>query len=384
MMLSAPSVPGKWIPLPEGDLSFVPDPLPPEPLLSGAVLAAVESARGAVSELVGQARLVANVDLISSALARREAVLSSRLEGTQTEIVEVLLQTPDRPPAEEDSDLYEVLNYVDTIRLAQEWLADGRELAPPLIKDLHARLLAGVRGTHKHPGRYRLKNVYIGNRERGFKAARFIPPPLEHVPALMDGLSTFTSGARAYGPMIDSALVHYQFATIHPFEDGNGRLGRLLIPLHLQQWGVLDRPLLYLSPYMEAHSDEYRDGLLMVSREGAWDAWISFFLEAIRATATDALERVKAIMELQSRYRALLPKGPPSKFSFPALDLIFDNVLVSARQISDAFSTSDPTARTIIDNFVRLGILELYGTVGRRQKRQMWIARELFTRVYES
>ena len=277
MMLSAPSVPGKWIPLPEGDLSFVPDPLPPEPLLSGAVLAAVESARGAVSELVGQARLVANVDLISSALARREAVLSSRLEGTQTEIVEVLLQTPDRPPAEEDSDLYEVLNYVDTIRLAQEWLADGRELAPPLIKDLHTRLLAGVRGTHKHPGRYRLKNVYIGNRERGFKAARFIPPPLEHVPALMDDLSTFTSGARAYGPMIDSALVHYQFETIHPFEDGNGRLGRLLIPLHLQQWGVLDRPLLYLSPYMEAHSDEYRDGLLMVSREGAWDAWISSF-----------------------------------------------------------------------------------------------------------
>lgn len=277
-----------------------------------------------------------------------------------------------------------MLNYIGTIELAREWLAEGRELAPPLIKDLHARLLTGVRGQSKHPGSYRLKNVYIGNRERGFKAARFIPPPLEHVGALMDALFSFTSGERAYGPMIDSALAHYQFETIHPFEDGNGRLGRLLIPLHLQQWGVLDRPLLYLSPYMDAHADEYRDGLLMVSREGAWDAWISFFLEAIRATAADALERVRAVMDLQSRYRALLPKGPPSKFSFPALDLVFDNVLVSIGQLTDAFSTSAPTAKTIIDNFVNLGILEPYIRVGKRQKRQMWIARELFTRVYES
>ena len=383
-MPPVPAAPGEWTPLPEGGLAFVPDALPPRPALSGSLLAVVESARGAVSELVGQSRLVANVDLISRALARREAVLSSRLEGTQTEIVEVLLQTPDKPPAEEDSDLYEVLNYVDTIALAREWLAEGRELAPPLIKDLHARLLTGVRGRSKHPGTYRLKNVYTGNRERGFKGARFIPPPLEHVAPLMDDLFAFTSGERAYGPMIDSALAHYQFETIHPFEDGNGRLGRLLIPLHLQQWGVLDRPLLYLSPYMDAHADEYRDGLLLVSQEGAWDAWISFFLEAIRATATDALERVRAILELQLRYRALLPQGSPSKFSSRALDLVFDNALVSVRQISDALSTSAPTAKTIIDNFVNLGILQPYGLVGKRQKRHMWIARELFTRVYES
>ena len=377
----AAQLPGTAILLPEGGSAFVPHPLPPELLISGRLLVAVEEARGAVSELVGQARLVANLDLVSRALARREAVLSSRIEGTQTEIVEVLLQTADKPAAAEDSDLFEVLNYVDTISLAREWLAEGRALGQPLIKDLHARLLAGVRGRDKQPGTYRLKNVYIGNRERGFTGARFIPPPLEHVPALMDDLITFTAGERAYGPMIDSALVHYQFETIHPFQDGNGRLGRLLIPLHLQQWGVLDRPLLYLSPYMDAHEEEYRDGLLLVSREAAWDAWISFFLEAIRATAADALARLRAIMELQSRYRALLPQGPPSKFSFPALDLVFDNVLVSVRQLKDAFATSAPTAKTIIDNFVKLGILEPYGRVG---KRQMWIARELFTRVYES
>lgn len=320
---------------------------------------------------------------MSRALARREAVLSSRLEGTQTEIVEVLLQTGDKPAAEEDSDLHEVLNYVATIALAREWMAEGRKLAPPLVKDLHSRLLTGVRGRDKHPGSYRLKNVYIGNRERGFAAARFIPPPLEHVPGLMDGLFAFASEERAFGPMIDAALVHYQFETIHPFEDGNGRLGRLLIPLHLQQWGVLDRPLLYLGPYFEAHAEEYRDGLLMASREGAWEEWISFFLEALRSTAMDAMVRVTAVLDLQARYRALLLTGPASKFAFPALDLIFDHVLINVGQLTDAFSVSAPTGKTLIDTFVGLGILEPYGVVGTRHKRQTWIARELYSRVYE-
>ncbi|MBA4179205.1 MAG: hypothetical protein C0506_01315 [Anaerolinea sp.] len=372
--------PGTLISLPEGAPAFVPNRLPPPLHLSPALLPDVEAARGAVSELVGQARLVANLELVARALARREAVLSSRLEGTNTEIVEVLLQQADTAPVEEDTDLHEVLNYTETISLARAWMDEGRRLGPPLIKDLHSRLLSGVRGRDKRPGEYRLKNVYIGDRARGFKGARFVPPPYEHVPLLMDDLVAFTAGSPAYGPMIDSALAHYQFETIHPFEDGNGRLGRLLVPLQLVERGVLDRPLIYLGPFLDAHEAEYRDGLLQVSRSGSWEAWLRFFLEALRATATDALQRVQSIMELQLRYRELLRLRASSKFAFPALDLVFDSVFVSAGQLATTFSTTPTTARAIIDSFVDLGILKPYGRVAHRHR---WVCHELLERVYQ-
>jgi Fic family protein len=365
----------------DGALAYIPNRLPPPIAITRDLLLAVESARGMLGELTGQARLVENLDLVTASLARREAVLSSRIEGTQTEIVEVVLQEAGaRPPASEDSDLHEVLNYRATVDLATGWLTDGRALGLPFAKDLHARLLKGTRGEEKRPGALRASNVYIGSRAEGFAGARFVPPPVEHVEPLLDDLFAFIK-ADTYGPLIDAAIAHYQFETIHPFEDGNGRLGRLLIPLHLQSRDVIDRPLLYLGPYLEAHSDEYRDGLFAVSTGGTWEAWIAFFLRAIRESSADALSRVDRIVSLQRTYRERLARVSSSSFAAPALDLVLRQVVVSVRDLSDRLERhpAAPTSKAVIDDLVEAKILQPFG---RLRGRQYWIAREVFEAAY--
>lgn len=332
-----------------------------------------------MGELVGQARLIQNAELVTRSLSRTEAVYSSRIEGTQTEILEVLVHNA--APAPPGEDLVEVLNYIATAELAQDWFKDGRLLDVSLIKELHARLLSGVRGADKHPGAFRTQDVYIGSRAAGFEGARFVPPPMEHVAPLMEDLIAFTSGPTVYGPLIDSAIAHYQFESIHPFEDGNGRLGRLLIPLQLIGRGILDRPLLFVSRFLETHATEYRDSLLAVSQGGHWNAWVTFFLEAVRATAVDALLRVDRIIGLQVEYRRRVQAVTTSSYALRALDLVFDAVVVSARQIEERLGASPATSRATIETLARLGILEPYRRI---RGAQYWLAEELLQQVYET
>jgi Fic family protein len=364
-----------------GGLAFVPRALPPDIPISRDLLLATERARAAVGELTGQARLVRNLNLIIRPLARREAVLSSRIEGTQTEIRELLLQEAEPTPPAEATDVHEVLNYLDTIELAQQWFADGRPLDKSLIKELHARLMLGVRGEDRHPGAIRASEVYIGNRALGFRGARFVPPPVEHVEPLLDNLIAFALGPDAYGALIDCALAHYQFETIHPFEDGNGRLGRLLIALQLIERRAIDRPLLYLGPYFLEHDADYRDGLLAVSTQGAWTEWIMFFLEAVRASAADARRRVERVLALRDHYQEQIIAGSNSKVPAVALELVMDRVFVSVRDVERFTHTTYPTARAAIDTLTELGILVPHGRV---RGRQLWRADELLREVYES
>jgi len=377
-----PTAPGELVLLPAYNTwSFVPAGLPPELALSRELLQAVEAARGAVGELVGQARLVSNIELIIRALSRREAVLSSRLEGTHTQMLDILVHEATALAVEPtDQDLVEGLNLLSTIDLAMAWFSEGRSLDASLVKELHARLLRDVRGQDKRPGALRTRDVYIGDRGRGFAGARFVPPPVEQVNGLVDDLLAFLAAPPVYGPLIDAAIAHYQFETIHPFEDGNGRIGRLLVALQLLGRKVLDRPLLYVGPYMEAHEDGYRDGLLRVSTEGDWNGWLAFFLEAIRATATDARDRVHRIMGLQDTYRQLMRTHSRSRFALPALDVVFEQVLVSVGDLERKLSTTAPTAKSVIVDLVETGILHSHGRV---RGREYWVARELLEQVYE-
>jgi Fic family protein len=342
-------------------------------------MALAEEARSAISQLVGQARLIPNLQIITRAFARTEAVASSRMEGTQTEVLEILQQEATLAVPPEDSDLHEVINYLVTIDLANQWISEGRGLDVSLIKELHARLLRGVRGEDKNPGALRSEDVYIGKRSLGFADARFVPPPMEHVPGLMDDLVRALGKVSSYGPLVDAALVHYQFETIHPFQDGNGRLGRLLIPMHLQMHGVLDRPLLYLGPYLDAHDQQYRDGLLTVSQTGAWIVWIEFFLEALRATAVDALSRVQRVLSLRQEYAERVRAGGDRKGAGAALDVVFDKVVVSVSDIWRHAPVSEPTAGAIVADFERLGILRFHAKVGAKR---LWVASELVDAIY--
>jgi Fic family protein len=373
--------PGQLVRIPDG-WAFLPNRLPPELPLNRELLVAADAARGAISELVGLAKHVANADLIMRPLVRREAVLSSRIEGTQTEIREVLAQ--EAAPTEagsRDADMEEVLNYLATLDLGQRWFNDGRAIGVPLIKDLHARLLRGVRGKDRHPGALRGSAVYIGNRADGFGEARFVPPPPEHVePSLLD-LVSFLGGDFAYGPIVDCAIGHYQFETIHPFEDGNGRVGRLLIPLYLLQRQVLDRPFLYLSPYFDAHRQDYMDLLLGVSTKGRWLDWVLFFLRAVRAQAVDAELRVKRVLELQERYRRQVIESGGNKAALVGVDLVMERVYVSVPQLADFTKTTYPTAKSAADTLAELGIIQPYRRI---RGTQYWYADELLKQVYEN
>jgi Fic family protein len=373
------NAPGQLVRIAGDALAFVPNQLPPSLEPSWEIMGAAEKARAAISQLVGQARLITNLEIITRAFARSEAVSSSRIEGTQTEVIELLQQEASQALPSEDSDLHEVLNYVSAINLADEWIAEGRGLDLSLIKELHARLLRGVGGQDKEPGALRTEDVYIGSRTLGFAGARFVPPPMEHVPVLMDGLVQAMNGVSPYGSLVDSAILHYQFETIHPFEDGNGRLGRLLIPMHLRLHGVVDRPLLYLGPYLEAHETAYRDGLLSVSQTGHWESWISFVLNALRETAIDALARVERIIALRADYAERVRLRGERKGSATALDIVFERVVVSVQDIRFGTGVSEPTAGAIVADLEGLGILRLHRKEGARR---FWIAAGLVDAIY--
>lgn len=386
-----PTAPGRLVSIPRltdealpggfSLLAFVPAFLPPDFPIPRDLLVAADAARGAISRLAGESARLPNTDLITRPLSRREAVLSSRIEGTQTEIREVLLKESLNAATEDDSDLAEVLNYLAALELGRAWQAEGRSLSASLIKDLHARLLQGVRGEDKDPGAFRRRNVYIGDRAQGVAQARFVPPPFEDVDALIGDLLSFVDGQGHYGPLVDCALIHYQFEAIHPFEDGNGRIGRLLLPLYLIQRAVIDRPDLYLSPYFDRHRREYVDRLLRVSTHDDWAGWVGFFLQAIRVQADDTRARVGRIFALQTEYRARIRDAGASRTALLAIDIIFARVFVSVPQIRDATRSSYPTARAAIESLTALGILDPFTRISGTQ---YWVANELARSIYEA
>ena len=286
----------------EDTFGFLPDPLPPEIQLDLTLTNLITEATHALGTLNGLGQTLANPYLLIRPFLRREAVASSRIEGTRTELDQLLLFEASEATATAGSDVREVENYVRALEYGLAQPSD-RALSTALIKEMHAILMTDVRGGDRHPGTFRNVQVYIGQRGAGMRAARFIPPPPTEVPALMRDLERHIADPSDIPALIRIALIHYQFETIHPFEDGNGRLGRLLIPMLLGSWRLLDRPLLYLSDYFERYRDDYLDGLLHVSRNGDWRGWIDFFLVAVRTQATDALERGKGLLNLREQYR---------------------------------------------------------------------------------
>jgi len=376
------SASGRLTRTPEGYWAFVPDPLPPEISWSPALAAALSAADRAVGELAGLGRVVPEPYLLMGPFVRREAVLSSRIEGTRASLTDVYAWEAVQLKLWNDrdaEDVREVFNYVRALEHGLRRLAD-LPVSLRLLRELHAILLEGVRGSSRAAGEFRKGQNWIGPPGCTPQEAAYVPPPANELPAALDAFEKYLHQESALPPLVRLALIHYQFEAIHPFFDGNGRLGRMLVVLLLCSWGLLPQPLLYLSAFFEAHRREYYDRLLEVSTRGAWQEWLLFFLRGVENQARDAARRAARLLELRRSYRERFQK-PRASAALPGLvDLLFECPVITVPQAARRLGVTYAAAARHVENLVRSGVLREAGGKGRRRNR-VFIAEEVLAAV---
>ena len=364
---------GRVVQAPGGYAAFVPAPLPPELAYDGALVLALSRADAALSELSGLGRQLPNPHLLIAPYMRREAVLSSRIEGTRTSLSDLLLEEAETDRSG-DADVQEVRNYVDALEYGLERLRE-LPLSLRLVRELHERLMRGVRGDKATPGEFRRSQNWIGPANSAPATAPYVPPP---PPEMMDSLGNweeFLHTRDRFPDLIQCALMHEQFEAIHPFLDGNGRVGRLLITLFLVERGRLPQPLLYLSDYIESHRQEYYDSLQRVRTDGDWPGWLRFFLVGVEETARAAVRQASELMDLRERYRQRLGRKPNA---LKLLDELFVNPYVTAARAVRVLGVSGPTARHAI------GLLQEEGVLGEMTGRswgRVYLARPILEAI---
>jgi Fic family protein len=349
--------------------AFVPHPLPPEPPLvfSAQRQQLLERATLALGRLDSISLLLPDPDLFLYAYVRREAVLSSQIEGTQSSLAQLLLFELDEAPGVPFDDVVEVSNYVAALTHGLKRLQDGFPLSNRLIREMHAILLRGGRGSEKAPGEFRRSQNWIGGTRPG--NAHFVPPPADHVEACMAALERFLHGENnPYPALVKAALAHVQFETIHPFLDGNGRIGRLLIAFILHHDRVLSQPLLYLSLFFKQHRSEYYRLLDLVRVEGDWEAWLDFFLEGVEQTANNAVDTAKRLLSLFNRDEQCIRKAQgTTSATLQIFSAFCRRPLISVSEVCQQTGLSFPTVSAAIQRLGRLGIVR--EITGKRRNR---------------
>ncbi len=338
--------------------AYIPPPLPPSPALDLEPLYdKLEAANRALGRLDGVTSILPDTPLFLYMYVRKEALLSSQIEGTQSSLSDLLLYESDIAPGVPIDDVLEVSNYVAAMDLGLQRLREGMPISNRLLREIHGVLLSKGRGSRKDPGEFRRSQNWIGGTRPG--NARFVPPPPDKVADCIGDLETYIHEKRKPLPLlIRAALAHVQFETIHPFLDGNGRLGRLLITLMLQAEGALREPVLYLSLYLKAHRDTYYDLLQQVRTSGDWEAWLDFFLIGVQETSDQAAETAKSILELFEADRlAIEGLGRPAGSALQVHQYVQTKPLISVAEAKTSMAISAPTIRKSIDHLVDLGIL---------------------------
>ena len=350
--------------------SFIPHPLPPRrpPLLiDEALQALLASANAAVAQLAVAGKMVPSAEWFLYGFVRKEAVISSQIEGTQATLRDVLTFEATRK-ADRPEDVREVCNYLDALAHARHEIArpKGLPLSTRLLCEAHKRLLRGVRGAERQPGHVRSSQNWIGGTRPG--NARFVPPPADDVPEALVALDKWMHAEDVLPPLVRAGLVHVQFETIHPFLDGNGRMGRLLVTLLIEHWGLLDSPLLYLSLALKRRREEYYARLSAVRTDGDWEGWTGFFLECVREAAHDGVETAGKLFSLltKDRQRVLRQAG----VTVPAirlLDQLPRHPIVTLPLVMDILETTKPTASKAIEVLRKATILR--ETTGKQRDR---------------
>lgn len=370
---SYPHRAGRYVQQTTGYRAFVPAPLPPHPPLHmTSVLARLLSqADRALGRLDGSVSTLPNPDLFILMYVRKEAVLSSQIEGTQSSLHDLLAAEAALVDAQRPQDVAEVINYVAAMKHGLARLPQ-LPVSVRLIREIHARLMQGARGGRMQPGEIRHTQNWIGSAGCTLSTATFVPPPAHEVADALGALETFLHVENDLPPLVKIALAHVQFETIHPFLDGNGRVGRLLITFLLMECGILHKPVLYLSHYLKRERQRYYEHLQAVRDTGAWEPWLQFFLEGVIEVAAEAAETARRIQMLREQHRAAITSklGRAAGNGHKVLELLFDRPIVSVAEVRGLTATTYAAANVLVQRLCDEGILvEMTGYARNRRFR---------------
>ncbi len=365
---------GKWVIQQtgiDGFSSFIPNPLPPVPPLryDNELNVLLERAMGALGRLDGVSSVLPDPDLFLFMFVRKEAVLSSQIEGTQSSLTDLIEFENLKKTKSSIDDVKEVSNYVKAMDYGVKRVKK-LPISSRLLREMHKILIKGTRGGQKSPGEFRRSQNWVG----GSKPlnARFVPPPHQEILNCMGDLEKFLNDPDNPMPIIIKAgLAHIQFETIHPFLDGNGRIGRLLITLILLSEKLLERPLLYLSLFFKKHRDEYYDRLNTVRTEGDWEGWIKFYLNGVYEVSREAVKSARSIINLKTKHSAQVGNlRKASDSALKLLELLYKNPIQTVGSVSKSLKLSAPSSRKAIYNLINLGILS--EITGKKRDREYW------------
>ena len=359
---NAPTASGKWIKTLKGYRAFHPEPLPPKLNWTPKLVRALSDADQLLGRLAGEGRRLPNPHLLIRPFVQREAVFSSRIEGTQSTLGELLASDAGAVLARSPEDLREVGNYVLALEHGIARLKT-LPLSIRLVRELHEKLMTGVRGDHATPGELRRSQNWIGPPGSTLTQATYVPPPHEEMLDYLGAWEKFLHD-ETLPPLVQTALMHYQFEAIHPFLDGNGRVGRLLITLLLMQRGVLPLPLLYLSAFFEATRRDYYESLRAVTERSAWEDWLLYFFNGVARQSEDALSRAERINQQLDQWRKRV-SNTGSGVALRLLDLLGTNPFITMRKAEAQLDVAYNTAATALGRLVRLRIVKQVGDARR-------------------
>ncbi len=365
---------GRVIRTAHGYHAFVPAPPPPKLEYTPALVRLLSVADAALSELSGVGRTLPNPHILIAPYVRREAVLSSRIEGTQTSLGDLLADEAGQIPTAPRDDVHEVRNYVVALDYGVERL-QTLPLSLRLVRELHAKLMHGVRGERATPGEFRRSQNWIGSHGSTPANASFVPPPPQEMDEALSKWEKFLHTRGELPDLIHCALLHEHFEAIHPFLDGNGRVGRLLITLFLIERGRLSQPLLYLSEFIERNRGDYYRGLNRVRTHGDWNGWLHYFLAGVEWSALRAARQAHDLLALRETMRVNVSAHPRA---LALIDPLFENPFLNANRVKALLDVSDPTARKALADLERTGIIE--ETSGRSWNRQ-YLARHVLAAI---
>ena len=351
---------GQYIHQPEGYKAFIPAPLPPNPPIEydSELITLLSKADRALGRLDSVCDLVPNLDLFVHMYVRKEAVLSSQIEGTQSTFEEVIEYEAGINPKSLTGDMQENQNHILALEYGLKRIHD-LPVSLRLIQEIHGKLMEGVRGGEKTPGEFRRSQNWIGPKGASLQEAAFIPPPVHAMNSALDDFERFLHRDDPIPPLVLCGIAHAQFETIHPFLDGNGRIGRLLITFLLCQQEILTRPLLYLSHYFKKHRQEYYERLMAIRENGDWENWLKFFLKGIAEVSLQATTKARKILNMIEQHNTAIQKTfTNSGNGFRLLESLLLSPVTYAKKVEELIGCSNATAHNILGQATRAGILK--------------------------